>query len=66
MERKVKLIINKDLTPFLKRGQIIEAIENDGVITDRFLRRRLQDAKIDHCISYLENEINETEKKGKR
>lgn len=51
----MKLRINKSL-PGHVVGDEIEVETKGGVIKDRYWRNRLADAKIDKCVSIVDNE----------
>lgn len=49
MKNEVRLVVNRLIGYAV--GQVIKCvIDSDGVIVDRFWRRRLRDAKRDNCV----------------
>lgn len=59
---KLKLKLNVDMHG-LKAGKVLELdVDSDGVLLDRFWRRRLQDSAMDNCVSV----VIETEEPAKK
>lgn len=56
----MQIQINKKIKNY-KVGEIIEIQDEDGIPTDIFWRKRLEDSAIDNCI-----EIVSTKTKGKK
>ncbi len=52
--KKVTLKLNVDLKE-LPKGSVFDlSVDRDGVIVDRYWRKRVQDSKIDNCVSVIE------------
>lgn len=53
--KKITLEIKKPLAGKLPGSTIVLDCDRDGVIIDRYWRRRLQDSEIDDCVKILKN-----------
>lgn len=52
--KKVTLKLNVDLKE-LPKGSIFDlAVDRDGMVVDRYWRKRVQDSKIDNCVSVIQ------------
>lgn len=60
--KKVTLKLNVDLKE-LPKGSVFDlSVDRDGVIIDRYWRKRVQDSKIDNCVSVIQPKKQNKEK----
>ena len=52
----MRLRINTNSLPGFNEGDEVEAETKGGVIKDRYWRNRLEDSKIDNCVSIVDND----------
>ena len=52
----MRLRINTNSIPGFNEGDEVEAHTKDGVIKDKYWRNRLEDSKIDNCVSIVDND----------
>lgn len=54
--KKIKLKLNTDLGGKKKGAIVTVEIDSNRVITDKYWRRRLEDAVLDGCVEIVKNE----------
>lgn len=63
---KAKIKVNKDLGPYTKGQVVTVELDNDGVPTSTYWRRRLTDAKHDGCCELVQPRQKTKEKDNTR
>lgn len=60
--KKITLKLNVGLKELPKGSVFDVSVDRDGVIVDRYWRKRLQDSKIDNCVSVIETQPKKSSK----
>lgn len=62
--KKISLKLNADLGGKKKGSVIVVKVDSNKVITDKYWRRRLEDAALDNCVEIVKKDIVKNENKG--